>query len=178
MWGSDRSHLACDVTPPAIWRPRIGTLAGVTSVGPQTGHSRARAPSRPTAAFSMDGLHLLDEDLLDPDLFEEGLRELSSDQCWGVTLATARAELGCRAAGACTPGFIRGKNHLQNKFCENCRTYGVFVRADRVRALPDDQVHNFSNKPGVRRALHSTVTKTVSHHARDDAPQVRDCGRQ
>ena len=64
-------------------------------------------------------------------LLEEGLTALESDQqCWGAALATS-----CGCAIECTPGFVRGKNHLKNKICEACRRLGVFVRVDRVWVL-------------------------------------------
>ena len=58
------------------------------------------------------------EAVVDDFLLEEGLTALDSNQCWGIALATAHADLGCRAGGDCEPGFVRGKNHLKNKFCD------------------------------------------------------------
>lgn len=81
---------------------------------------------------------LLVEDVVDEVLLEEGLDALASDQCWGNALATAHAELGCRANGQCAAGFVKGKNHFKNKFCELCRQDGVFVHVNRVRVLTED----------------------------------------
>ena len=81
------------------------------------------------------------EDVVDDYLVEQGLLALGSDQCWGAMLAM---QIGCRANRDCTPGFVRGNNHLKNKFCDKCRR-GVFVRADRVRVLPDQLRDDYSN---------------------------------
>ena len=93
----------------------------------------------------MEGLEGFNEEgqWLEGFLVEEDLSALvESDQCWGAKLATARMDLGCQANGACTLGFLRGKNHFKNKFCDDCRQHGVFVRVDRVRVLADDFEHN------------------------------------
>ena len=87
---------------------------------------------------------VLDE-VMEEILLEEGLQALESNQCWGAALATSHADLGHRCYGECIPGFVRGKNHLKNKFCDNCRQGGVFVRVDRVKEMTDD----FSNKQSV-----------------------------
>ena len=99
------------------------------------------------------------EDVVDNLLFEGGLNELDFDQalvfdnaalhqCWGATLATTDSELGFRAGSKCTPGFVRGNNHLKNKFCDNCKRSGVFVCIERVRVLGDPIPHDFSNRHG------------------------------
>ena len=93
------------------------------------------------------------EDIVDELLLEEGLQALSSHECWGAALATDDAKLGWRAEGDCTPGFVRGREHLKNKFCDNCRRGGIFVRVDRVRV----QTHHFANTktPGLWHRLPS-----------------------
>lgn len=96
----------------------------------------------------MDGLEEALDELLDvedqvlPALLGSD-QSIDADQCWGAALSRC---CGFRD-GECTPGFKRGKNHLKNKFCDNCRGHGVFVRADQVRTLSDDN-EDFSNKHG------------------------------
>ena len=86
-------------------------------------------------------------DLVEEFILEEGLEALEpSQQCWGAMLAES---CGCRTS-ECTAGFVRGKNHLKNKFCDTCRLHGIFVRVDRVWTLPDGClcVDNLSNGHG------------------------------
>ena len=84
------------------------------------------------------------EDIVDDFLLEEGLTALeSSDQCWGAALTRS---CGRHTAIECTPGFVRGKNHLKNKFCDACRRRGVFVRVDRVWVLEESVHDEFTNR--------------------------------
>lgn len=85
------------------------------------------------------------EDLVDDFLLGGGLEALGRDeQCWGAMLA---GSCGCRTSD-CTAGFVRGKNHLKNKFCDACRRHGVYVRVDRVWMLADSAHEDFANNRG------------------------------
>ena len=124
---------------------------------------------------------LLVEDVVDELLLEESLDVLSSDhQCWGAALATSHAELGCRANGQCTAGFLKGKHHFKNKFCANCRAHGVFVRADRVRVLTDGFDGGNKQGAGIWTALpeHPNIGFRVinqTHKCRGPRLLVFDC---
>eukprot|EP00322_Chrysochromulina_rotalis_P013401 CAMPEP_0115868606 /NCGR_PEP_ID=MMETSP0287-20121206/21381_1 /TAXON_ID=412157 /ORGANISM="Chrysochromulina rotalis, Strain UIO044" /LENGTH=751 /DNA_ID=CAMNT_0003323269 /DNA_START=133 /DNA_END=2385 /DNA_ORIENTATION=- len=37
----------------------------------------------------------------------------------------------------CTPGFVGGKNHFKNKFCDACREFGIKIPVSRVKAMPE-----------------------------------------
>ena len=51
-------------------------------------------------------------------------------RCWGSIIA---------GSGCCPSDFKPGTNHFKNKFCASCRSGGLLVPADRVRAIKSDQ---------------------------------------
>ena len=85
--------------------------------------------------------HLV-EDLVE-DMLEDGsLSDFhfadQQSQCWGAELAALPT--------TCEPGYVRGHNHLKNKFCDCCRQRGFFVDAECVRVLDATTQEMFSNK--------------------------------
>ena len=57
----------------------------------------------------------------------------SAYQCWGGLLSGSPS--------SCTHGFTPppNANHFKNKFCQQCKSKGIAVSRDRIRALPPSQ---------------------------------------
>ena len=60
--------------------------------------------------------------------------------CWGGLLSGSDA--------SCTPGFVSGKGHFKNHFCGCCRSLGLQVPLERIRALSSSQHEQFENVGG------------------------------
>ena len=60
--------------------------------------------------------------------------------CWGALLSGSFE--------SCQSGFVPSKGHFKNHFCSCCRTLGIRVPADRVRAIGKDQHTSFENVGG------------------------------
>jgi len=69
-----------------------------------------------------------------------------SHPCWGAQLKGAEL----LRSRPCEPGFVRGRQHMKNKFCSFCSgsQAQLSLPADRVRGLPLQLYDAFVNMPG------------------------------
>jgi hypothetical protein len=98
-----------------------------------------------------------------------------SARCWGGLLTGRKG---------CGPGYNGGPRHFKNHFCGTCRRDGMFVPADRVRALvpglPEHESFQNDSRQGVWTTMSDldlppfrVINQTVRPADRASAPASR-----
>ena len=85
--------------------------------------------------------------------------------CWG-SLITGQSR-------QCVPGFVPGKGHFKNHFCSSCRSFGLSLPAQRVRAIERVQHESFENCGG--RGLWSESAAAGIEHRYRLVNQTQKC---
>ena len=144
----------------------------LTAGGPDLSLAAEDSWQNRLAAFSNDfPLDDLDDAAM-ADLMPE-LPMLSSVSGVSPELATCWGSLITGNSNQCIPGFVPGKGHFKNHFCSSCRSFGLALPTQRVRAIERGQHESFENCGG--RGLWSESAAAGIEHRYRLVNQTQKC---